>query len=322
MRTALIDGDELAYKISSKYQTNYYGVYKDDRLLYRCRSREDAIESIENQDDLTIQIITEVRRPDGFERKIDEFIDTIIDNTNSDKFEICISGNNNFRYALAKLLPYKGNREGVIKPGYYLEFREYLLNKYNTYQEDHLEADDLLTNRGYLNKNTVICSTDKDLRTVPSYNYNISTRYSQRISKSIALYNFYYQLLIGDSTDNIPSPYNLGEKTAIKILEEVTPYSQDEREYISVIIPHYFKFLSYKNKEGEYRTKWYREQNIKDILWEIGNLLWMHRTLDPEERWELPEPYEEVSGKEEIESKEEGELELLESITSEGIMEK
>jgi hypothetical protein len=44
-----------------------------------------------------------------------------------------------------------------------------------------------------------------------------------------------------------------------------------------------------KNKDGTYKTKWYDPSiNVHEILYEVGNLLWMRRTLDEDERWQLP----------------------------------
>lgn len=314
MTTALIDGDELAYKISSVYQYTYHGVFKDDTLLWKCRSREDAIESVVIEDeDLSIQIIYELKDPYGFQRKITDYINTILSNTKCNEYLICLSGDSNFRYSLSTLLPYKGNRDGTLKPGYFLEFRDFLLNNHPSHKVAHLEADDLLAHHGYLNDNAIICSTDKDLRTVESINYNISTQLLQRIDRPTSLYNFYYQLLIGDSTDNIPSPYNLGKVTATRILEGVIG-SEDESEYYTHLYPHYIDFLVALDKKGEYKTKWFNDDlEFYKIIWEIGNLLYMHRTLDPEERWEVPKFKEDINDKEEESSKpqEEGELVLL-----------
>lgn len=311
MSTALIDGDELAYKISSTYQSKIWGVYKDDKLLWKSRTREDAIESIEERDDLEILPIILVREPYGFEKKITDFIDTILNNTNSSKYIICLSGEENFRYSLASILPYKGNRDGKDKPGHYLLFRKYLLENLEGMMVSHLEADDLLTHLGYLSKDKIICSTDKDLRTVPSINYNISTKLYQKIDYSTALYNFYYQLLIGDGVDNIPSPYNLGPITAKGILEELIG-SNNEENYYQKIYPYYVDYLTKVDKEGNYKTKWFNDSmDFYKILWEVGNLIYMHRTLDPEERWKPPIE-EEINGeKEECKSQEERELVLL-----------
>lgn len=285
---ALIDGDELAYRISSTYQKNYYGVYRDDKLLWRCRTREDAIESVENTDDLEIKIIVEVYNPNGFERKVTDSLIDILTNAECREYHICLSGESNFRYSLARLKPYKGNREGGEKPGHYLLIKDYL-SKLGAEKVDYLEADDLMAyhgNNGY-NK-YVICSSDKDLLTVPSNNYNLLKRNKRHVSLSDAIYRFYTQLLIGDDTDNIPHPYNLGVITASKILDDLYG-SINEWDYYQRVLENYHNFLELKDKYGVYKTSWYNDSLVlEEILWEVGNLIYMHRTLDPNERWNAP----------------------------------
>lgn len=286
MTLALIDGDEIAYKVASRYQKKFYGVYRDDKLLWHHPTKEDAIESIGNELDLELVPFIEVYEPKGYEQRIKDFLDNILFNTNSSDYFICLSGSKNFRYSLATLQPYKGNRDKDSKPGHFLLVKDYL-TKLGGEWVDYLEADDLMTIKSQEIKNSVICSTDKDLRTVPSKNYNISTGVLQEISPEQSLYNFYFQLLIGDSTDNIPYPYGLGEVTAHKILSGVDE-EKTEENYYQTILPAYFSQLQKKDKEGNFKTKWYKEQPLEEILWEVGNLLWMHRTLDPEERWKPP----------------------------------
>lgn len=285
MRTALIDGDEIAYRISSTYQKKLWGVYKDNLLLHTFPNKDEAIEWMEDCNEFDLVPIIEIQDSKGFEKKLDDVISSIVNSTNSSDFKICISGDNNFRYSLATLVPYKGNRNPEDKPGYYNLFRDYLLTL-NSEVVDYLEADDLLVSNFMDMKDAVICSTDKDLRTVPSLNYNISQGKLSYISDKDARYNFYYQLLIGDSTDNIPSPYNLGKVTAAKILYDC--FEEDDQFYMDRILPFYQDFLSKVNKDGEFMTKWFKGQSIYDILWEVGNLLYMHRTRDINERWELP----------------------------------
>ncbi len=286
MTLALIDGDELAYKIASKYQKKFYGIYREDKLLCYHPSKQDAIESIGNDTTLDIKPIVEVYEPVGYEQRVKDFINNVLSNTNCSDYFLCLSGNKNFRYSLATLQPYKGNRDKDEKPGHYLLIKDYLYSL-DGESKEYLEADDLLVIKNIEFKDSIICSTDKDLRTVPSINYNISTGLLQEISYSKSLYNFYFQLLIGDSTDNIPSPHGLGEVSAHRILKELTG-SENEKDYYQTILPEYINCLNKVDKEGNYKTKWYQEQDINKILWEVGNLLWMHRTLDPEERWSLP----------------------------------
>lgn len=278
---ALIDSDELAYKLALHYQKKFYTVYKDDKVLWRTQYKEEAIESIGNRDDLEIGEGIEVYDLKDYKEKIDSTVNHICASTNSDgNYKLLLSGDNNFRYSIATLLPYKGNR--VPKP-YHLESIRAEYRERGAESVDYLEADDLLAYYATVLDYPVICSSDKDLKTVPSLNFDINQQKLRRITKEEADYNFYYQLLIGDAVDNIPSPYGLGPVRAKDILE-----NSDPSNYYQSILPEYIKYLtSKKGKTNEYKTSWYSGQDVHEVLYEIGNLLWMHRTTHIDERWRV-----------------------------------
>ncbi|UOF79334.1 exodeoxyribonuclease [Caudoviricetes sp.] len=284
---ALIDGDEIAYKVALQYQRQVFKI-KDTKgnILWECfGTKAEAIESIGSNDNLNLEVIFEPLDIGNIEDIISNTINNILLGSNCDSCRIYLSGDNNFRYDFAKLLPYKGNRDGS-NPPLFLQYVRSLLIELGAEFVDHLEADDLLSANNVIGE-TVICSTDKDLRTVPSINYNISKGLLSEITEDIARYNFWKQMLIGDSVDNIPSPYLLGEVTATKILDGL--FGLSDFDYYQTIIPEYTKYLYYKDKDNKnYRTKWFNGQKLEDIFYEIGNLLWMRRTLDVNERWELP----------------------------------
>jgi hypothetical protein len=286
MRIALIDGDEIAYKVALQFQDTIHVVSRDNERKGAYPSKALAIESIAGDESLDITPEVVVKDLVDEDRIIDEYISTILLNTNCTDINLFLSGENNFRYEMATLLPYKGNREGGNKPFHLKTIKDKLRDRGAT-SIDFLEADDMMSSTNSLSSDEcVICSTDKDLRTVPSWNYNISTKLYQEITEEQALYNFYMQLLIGDPVDNIPSPYKLGEVTAGKILSGID--TKTPLGYYRGILKEYFKYLTAKDRDGEFRTKWYNPKiGIHDILYEVGNLLWMRRTLNPEERWDI-----------------------------------
>lgn len=93
---------------------------------------------------------------------------------------IYLTGKGNFRYDIAKLKPYKGNRKSE-KPLHFENVKWFLISRYNAIIVDGMEADDAL---GIEQSNTlsdlggefpycptVICSRDKDLRQIPGWHY-------------------------------------------------------------------------------------------------------------------------------------------------------
>ena len=180
-----------------------------------------------------------------------------------------LTGKNNFRYQIDPL--YKANRKDSVRPPQLKNLREYLLEFWDAEISDGNEADDLLG----LNcvEGTVICSTDKDLKTIiDSYNYNFTTGALEYISEEKALTNFYCQMLTGDSADNIPGIKNSAKKykkngdlyanqpnftdpTARKLLE-----GQLNQEELVI--------EEYKEQEGK---KW------KPLFDQRANLLWIQQ---------------------------------------------
>lgn len=283
---AVIDGDEIVYKLSHQYQDVYWNVIYDSKPIYRCKDKEDAVIFIDNDEVLSIEKEIVALPLDGLKHKVKELIGFITESSKTTDVLIPFNGINNFRYNLATLLPYKGNRED-IKPINFYKIKEFIEESYRTTSVDYLESDDILAHYGNLKYDSVvICSTDKDLKTVPSNNFDIMHNVCSIITEQEARYNFWYQILIGDSTDNIPSPFNLGPVRAKKILPTAgADYS--DLDYYNAVVPEYLKYLLAKSN-GEYYTKWYKDQYIDFILNEVGNLLWMKRDLGSSLEWQVP----------------------------------
>lgn len=161
---------------------------------------------------------------------MERLIDDIVLATNSDEFFIALSGDNNFRYQIYP--EYKANRKDQPRPIFLEECKQYLHHQYNAVFSEGCEADDLLGIEQCKDiNNTIICSLDKDLRQIPGrhFSWEISGgSRDKRWTKPAELTNvtyeegirfFYYQLLIGDATDNLKGVRGIGKAKASKILE-------------------------------------------------------------------------------------------------------
>jgi len=249
---------------------------------------------------------------EGYERrsfdyvidKVDESIKFITENSGCDSYELFITGKDNFRYDIATVKPYKGNRSDKPKP-FYLESTRKLLESYGAVVCDGMEADDMLAVRAreMEYKDCCICSRDKDLRMVPCMQYSwevglqpewgpelvdtlgeLHFRFSDKILKNGEKSNaikkvwgtglkwFYAQLIIGDSTDNISG---LEGKGGGLVHQVIHPCTSEEELFTAA-------FSAYTDKYGD---------TAAERLLEQGRLLWMHDTLDEEGKvilWELP----------------------------------
>jgi hypothetical protein len=230
---------------------------------------------------------------------------SILTKSEAGGFEAYLSRGETFRHKLATILKYKGNRDGRERPFHSARIKQYYADTFGAQWCDGYEADDGMAMEqwgdwSYLaklydyneerikeNSNTVICSRDKDLNTVPGWHFNWTLKkeaekremlgevhfekppYYVTLMQSIR--NFYTQMLMGDSVDNIKGLYNVGKKSAwIKQLDDM----HDE--------PAMYEHV--KDKYQRYYGNWWRE-----ALVETGRLLHMLRKpgdvwLPPDER--------------------------------------
>jgi 5'-3' exonuclease len=238
-------------------------------------------------------------------RNLKATIRDILLTTGANEYILCMSSPANFRIELATLQEYKGNRSPDSKPVHYPLIKEYFLSEYDTNIIDPYEADDLLAifyNEIDPDKEgkAIIVTQDKDLLQVPGWFLNLGTQkhseygnYGEKfqITEPLGNYNFYSQLISGDTTDNIPGIYQItGTRNSKKFSERLeflsTKINERSIEEIEVGMYNHVFNLYLNSLGGKIKC---REQDLDldCILWEIGNLLYMHRSFD-DKGWEIP----------------------------------
>ena len=172
---------------------------------------------------------------------VDRFIHGIIERTDSDGFELFLSGTTNYRTEIALTNPYKGQRHAP-KPYHWATVGDILRDDYGAHTVHGAEADDALSIFGRLDPdNTIIASRDKDLRIVPCYHYSWRCGESQpevpvhRVDElgwveakayksggykliGEGLKFFYGQVLAGDAIDNYKGCPGCGPQKAANAL--------------------------------------------------------------------------------------------------------
>lgn len=272
-RFLVIDGDEVLYKAAFGSQfTQYYVKLTEDNIQGPFNSREDAYEWIGN-DDAGVEIITEiVPHPEYVAvSRLKETVNSILTYSEATDSRIYLTGKGNFRFDLATILPYKGNRDDAVKPIHYSFLRHLLLTNYDAREVVGIEADDAMSIASWNSvKNPTsweicIASQDKDLNMVPGSHYNPRTREVYHLTAQEARMNFYSQLLTGDSTDNIQGLYRIGKKTAEKLLKPHV--NKTNSELLRMILQEYAR-------DDE---KWFTDGRVKgvDRMTEVARLLWM-----------------------------------------------
>lgn len=192
------------------------------------------------------------------------------------------TGKTNFRNLIAKKKPYK-ERAGN-KPFHYYNIKAYIQGKYDWRQEEGLEADDLLAiyqTARIGERNTIICSRDKDVRTIDGFAFSwelgnspqfgpffISGYGEIRITdkrevKGWGQKFFLAQCIMGDPVDSIPGLPGKGAVAAWDAVGATTTYE----EGLEAVLEAY--------------TAFYEHPVIaRDELLEQGQLLYMTRQLN------------------------------------------
>jgi 5'-3' exonuclease len=142
--------------------------------------------------------------------------------TKAKKCIIYLTGEGNFRDKVAVTLPYKGNRADREKPAHMEHLKRKFLEDFKAIIVNGAEADDGLgiaqTGFRERDKESVICSIDKDLLMIPGKHYNFDKGEFYDIDEETGQRMFYKQMLTGDSTDNIAGIPKVGPVAADYIL--------------------------------------------------------------------------------------------------------
>jgi len=132
--------------------------------------------------------------------RTDKMMREILDDTAADTYNAYLSGQGNFRFEVYP--DYKGNRKTMPQPKWRQACKDFLVKEWNAQVVNGMEADDALGIAQ--DKDSVICSNDKDLRQIPGKHYNFVTKEWDQVTQQQAYFWFYQQLILGDRSDNIP----------------------------------------------------------------------------------------------------------------------
>ncbi len=169
-----------------------------------------------------------------FEGACEAIIDSTLKNISTDTgvhdMRIYLSGKHNFRHNIAKTKPYKGNRDGMVKPRFLDHCKEYLVKQYFGIQMHGYEADDGIAS-DMTQTGAIHCGIDKDILQIPGRHYNYVKQEWLVISEDEAKLRLYRQVLMGDASDNVPGLPKVGEKTAEKVITCADTAMMDALDY-------------------------------------------------------------------------------------------
>lgn len=158
-------------------------------------------------------------------------------------------GKAQFRYDIYP--EYKANRINIPKPMYFDRLMQELISS-GAIVPEGIEADDAVSIAAQkcfqTGEKYIVAHIDKDLDQIPGNHYNYVTGKSYYVDPYIADFNFYTQLLTGDTSDNIPGLPGCGPVMAGKMLSEC----EDEREMYTLCKEQWTTEHTYRGETYHY----------------------------------------------------------------------
>ena len=194
MTTVLIDGDIVAFRCAAS-----------------CQKQGVTVEPKE---------VAQIR--------VNELMYRIVQETEATRYEVYLGGEGNFR---KEIYPeYKAHRKEKPLPEWLGACQEQLVVEWGAKHVNGMETDDMLGIRQYASfmnplhnggEDTVIASIDKDLLMIPGRHYNFVKQEFYNVSEIDGLRHFWFQMIMGDRSDNIPGYDGVMRVTVPKFLAPV-----------------------------------------------------------------------------------------------------
>lgn len=280
---ANIDFDIFLYKYGFGYQKTTHTLMDGDDIYQEFDKISEAKEArakVKDEQGLDLVLDSYVK-PDPLPivyGALNKEIAQIMENTFTRQYQGFISGPGNYRLQLATICSYKKSRKSLKKPYHYQSIKEFLIKNHNTIVTQGIEADDALGIAQDPEGSTVICSIDKDLRITPGRHYNLTSKKMDVVDEfgEIQLVakertkkltgggkKFHYaQMLMGDTTDDIPGIPGMGDVKVYNALNdcktELECYKVVKERYMDHYGTHYLplmvqvaRLLWVQQKEGD-----------------------------------------------------------------------
>lgn len=227
----IIDADPIIYGagFASQESTYEYILEKDGKLYQESFADGNVARKFIKDGGYTVvdRTVHVEAKPVGFARQaaktqIDSIIRRCCDElgVTDAQVEMYLSGPDNYRYKVATIAPYKGDRPPP--PIHYQALRDYLTDRWDAVVVSGMEADDKVSIRcrelAADGTPFVLATIDKDLDQVPGLHYGYRDKVFYTVSPEEAELVFWRQCISGDATDNIPGCYNVGAAKAEKMI--------------------------------------------------------------------------------------------------------
>ena len=178
-------------------------------------------------------------------------INTIEETYEVDKVMTFACARGNFRKEISKT--YKANRIDREVPPILNELQVYVVEQYEAKRGAGVETDDLVatywTNLTdtFGRDEVIIVSIDKDYKQLPCiiYDYHYKKQCYHNITEAEAKYNFYEQMIVGDTADNV----NFCKGYGVKYVKNAFKDCVSDYNYIRVVFSLFKKIYKQKARE-------------------------------------------------------------------------
>ncbi len=288
----LVDGDPIVYRVgfATQSQTVSCVVSCDDGSIsyIRFANKTERNEYLQKHPTCGIdseEIEVKAEPVENALHTVKSVLSQIKEETGSDNLHIILSesfGGGNFRHAIAKQAPYKGNRKAP-RPAHYQSIRDYLTEYHGAVVVETREADDEIAIRANRYRQDgvpyAIATIDKDLDQIPGMHYDYAKKVVYNVSNDEARRAFWIQALAGDPTDNIPGCWKVGPVKAAALVDMWIKDGMDDGAIFTLIVAQY-------ERSTELAGCPYRDREPLHVALETAQLVYMQQK--PCELWAPP----------------------------------
>lgn len=291
---ASVDADTLVYAAAFAAQKTRYLIYNEDGFVVQDfpNAKEANAFLAENGDGYTRESYVELDTEDTAALALDAMLTNSLNAAKADDYTVYITGSESWRLDYSTLLKYKGNRDNMERPYYYDFCRQLLVRRHNAFIINYIEADDAVIMDYVKNPDhSVMIHIDKDLD--QQWGLHMDPRDCEAgsfwIDEWQADFNFYKQVLTGDSVDNIwglaekgTGKRGIGNATAAKMLSDCS----SAKDMFDVCLTAYINKFGNTYRYTDWRGGIEHERSAMEVLDENAQLLYLQRYDG--DRWKVP----------------------------------
>jgi 5'-3' exonuclease len=194
-------------------------------------------------DDIYYKDIVDARHK--FDEQFMKIVNDLEDRYTIDKVLTFSGSKGNFRKLITS--KYKANRKKQVLPPLLNDMHDYVKTQYDSIYGYGIETDDMVARywkqiSDEVGRNEVmIVSIDKDYKQFPClmYNYHFKHQVVLDISEEEAIFNFYSQMIEGDTADNVNYFKGKGKRFAEKYFVDCETKYQYTRKLYALFKKHY-----------------------------------------------------------------------------------